>query len=124
VWIDGTARIDLFAQVQHDARRGGHHAVPDDNIGQLRRSPHPAGRHPTQPVHPGLAWGLAAGHPGRLGSTRRVQVSVDFEDPVPVRPERLIAQGLCLTRNEVLRRVKCDISLRRPTTTGFTFIVM
>ena len=53
-----------------------------------------------------------------------VQVEVVFKDPVPVRPERLIAQGLGLSRNEVLRRIKCDIPLRRPTSTGFTFTVM
>jgi hypothetical protein len=52
-----------------------------------------------------------------------VQVEVVFEDPVPVRPERLIAQGLGLTRNDVLRRVKCDIPLRRPVSSGFTFTV-
>jgi hypothetical protein len=40
-----------------------------------------------------------------------------------VRPERLIAPGLGLSRNEVLRRVKCDIPLRRPTSAGFTFTV-
>lgn len=53
-----------------------------------------------------------------------VQVEVAFEDPVPVRPERLIAHGLGLSRNEVLHRVKCDISLRRTTSTAFTFLVM
>ncbi|WP_236667538.1 MULTISPECIES: DUF1062 domain-containing protein [unclassified Nonomuraea] len=53
-----------------------------------------------------------------------VQVQVVFEDPVPVRPERLIAQGLGLSRNEVLRRVKCEISLRRTTSAGFPFTVM
>ncbi|GAB2945013.1 DUF1062 domain-containing protein [Micromonospora polyrhachis] len=53
-----------------------------------------------------------------------VQVKVTFEDPIPVRPEQLIAHGLGLSRNEVLRRIKCDISLRRPTSTGFTFTVM
>jgi Protein of unknown function (DUF1062) len=53
-----------------------------------------------------------------------VTVEVRFEDPVPVRPERLIAQGLGLSRNEVLRRVKCGIPLRRPTSAGFTFTVM
>ena len=53
-----------------------------------------------------------------------VQVEVVFEDPVPVRPERLIAQGTGLSRNEVLRRIKCDIPLRRPTSAGFTFTVM
>ena len=52
-----------------------------------------------------------------------VQVEVVFEDPVPVRPERLIAQGLGLSRNEVLRRIKCDIPLRRPTSAGFTSTV-
>jgi hypothetical protein len=51
-------------------------------------------------------------------------VAVDFEDPVPIRPDRLIAHGLHLSRNDVLRRVTCDISLRRPTSVGFTFIVM
>ena len=53
-----------------------------------------------------------------------VQVRVVFDDPVPVRPERLIAHGLGLSRNEVLRRIKCDIPLRRPTSTGFTFTVL
>jgi hypothetical protein len=53
-----------------------------------------------------------------------VKVDIVFEDPVPVRPERLIALGLGLGRNEVLRRVKCDIPLRRPTSAGFTFTVM
>ena len=53
-----------------------------------------------------------------------VQVTVVFDDPVPVRPERLIAQGLGLTRREVLRRVKSDIPLHRPTSSGFTFTVM
>ncbi|GAA4386231.1 DUF1062 domain-containing protein [Actinomadura verrucosospora] len=53
-----------------------------------------------------------------------VRVEVVFEDPVPVRPDRLIAQGLGLSRNDVLRRIKCDVPLRRPRTTGFTFTVM
>ncbi|MFD0689847.1 DUF1062 domain-containing protein [Actinomadura fibrosa] len=53
-----------------------------------------------------------------------VRIEVVFEDPVPVRPERLIAQGLDLSRNEVLRRIKCEIPLRRPTSSGFTFTVM
>ncbi|TVZ04964.1 DUF1062 domain-containing protein [Trebonia kvetii] len=64
----------------------------------------------TPPASPGVAW--------------PVQVRVVFEDPVPVRPERLIARGLGLSRSEVLRRIKCDIPLRRPTSTGFTFTVM
>ena len=53
-----------------------------------------------------------------------VTVQVAFEDPVPVRPERLIAQGLGLSRNEVRRRIKCDIPLRRPANAGFTFTVL
>lgn len=53
-----------------------------------------------------------------------VQVQVGFMDPVPVRPERLIAQGLGLSRNEVLRRAKCDIPLQRRTSTGFTVTVL
>lgn len=53
-----------------------------------------------------------------------VQVGVVFEDPVPVRPDRLIARGLGLSRNEVLRRIKCGVPLRRPTSAGFTFTVM
>ncbi|WP_243709473.1 DUF1062 domain-containing protein [Micromonospora sp. 15K316] len=53
-----------------------------------------------------------------------VRVEVAFEDPVPVRPERLIAHGLGLSRNEVLRRIKCDVGLRRHTSTGFTFTVL
>lgn len=53
-----------------------------------------------------------------------VRVEVAFEDPVPVRPQRLIAHGLGLSRNEVVRRIKCDIPLRRTTSAGFTFTVM
>ncbi|MBQ1046822.1 DUF1062 domain-containing protein [Micromonospora sp. C32] len=53
-----------------------------------------------------------------------VQVNVTFDDPVPVRPDRLIAHRFGLTRSEVLRRVKCDIPLNRPTSTGFTFTVL
>ena len=53
-----------------------------------------------------------------------VQLAVRFEDPVPVRPDRLIAQGLGLSRTEVRRRVTCGIPLHRLTSTGFTFTVM
>lgn len=53
-----------------------------------------------------------------------VRVEVVFKDPVPVRPERLIAHGLGLSRTEVLRRIKCGVSLRRPRSAGFTFTVM
>jgi hypothetical protein len=68
------------------------------------------------------AWRLDA-PPAWLGDSWQVQVDVVFEDPVPVRPERLIAQGLGLSRSEVLRRITCDIPLRRTTSAGFTFTV-
>lgn len=53
-----------------------------------------------------------------------VRVEVAFDDPVPVRPDRLIARQLGLSRNEVLRRIKCDTALRRPTSTDFAFTVL
>ncbi|HTJ38200.1 MAG TPA: DUF1062 domain-containing protein [Dactylosporangium sp.] len=68
------------------------------------------------------AWRLHT-PPACLDEAWPVQVEVVFEDPVPVRPERLIAHGLGFSRPEVLRRIKCDISLRRPTIAGFTFTV-
>ncbi|WP_245765157.1 DUF1062 domain-containing protein [Nonomuraea jiangxiensis] len=52
------------------------------------------------------------------------RVEVGFLDPVPVRPERLIAQGLGVSRGEVERRIKCDLPLNRTTSTGFSFVVM
>jgi hypothetical protein len=69
------------------------------------------------------AWRLDTS-PVPLDEPWPVRVDVGFEDPVPVRPERLIAHGLGLSRNEVLRRIKCDVSLRRPASAGFTFIVL
>jgi len=71
----------------------------------------------------GGAWRLDTS-PAWIDEDWPVQVEVVFSDPVPVRPERLISHGLGLSRNQVLRRIKCDVSLRRPTSTGFTFIVM
>ena len=62
--------------------------------------------------------------PGWPGRPWPVMVQVIFEDPVPVRPERLIAQGLGLSRAEALRRIKCDIPLGRPASSGFTFTAM
>jgi hypothetical protein len=62
--------------------------------------------------------------PDQAGRSWPVRVEVVFDDPVPVRPDRLIAHALELSRNEVLRRIKCDTPLRRPTSTGFTFTVM
>jgi hypothetical protein len=61
--------------------------------------------------------------PALLDEAWPIQVKVDFQAPVPIRPERLIAQGLDLSRKEVRRRIKCAIPLRRPTSAGFTFTV-
>ena len=69
------------------------------------------------------AWQLDA-PPAWPAGAWPVQVRVVFADPVPVRPERLIAQGLGISRNKVLRRVKCDVPLRRPMSTEFTFTVL
>jgi hypothetical protein len=69
------------------------------------------------------AWRLDT-PPARIDEAWPVRVEVVFEDPVPVRPQRLIAHGLGLSRSAVLRRVKCEIPLRRPTRAGFTFTVM
>ncbi|MGW4958886.1 DUF1062 domain-containing protein [Nonomuraea sp. NPDC004186] len=52
------------------------------------------------------------------------RVDVGFLDPVPVRPERLIAQGLGISRGEVGRRIKGDLPLNRTTTADFSFVVM
>jgi hypothetical protein len=69
------------------------------------------------------AWQLDA-PPAWLDEGCPVTVEVVFEDPVPARPERLIAQGLGLSRSRVPHRIKCDIPLHRPTSAGFTFTVM
>jgi hypothetical protein len=69
------------------------------------------------------AWRLDT-TPVSLARTWPVPVEVVFDDPVPVRPDRLIAQGLRLSRNEALRRIRCDVPLRRPTSTGFTFTLI
>jgi hypothetical protein len=69
------------------------------------------------------AWRLDTPSPW-LEQAWPVQVAVVFADPVPVRPDRLIAQGLGVSRSAVQRRVKCETPLRRATSTGFTFTVM
>lgn len=69
------------------------------------------------------AWRLDA-PPAGPGESWPLQVEVGFEDPVPVRPDRLIAQGLGLTRGEVPRLVKCAVPLHRPTSSGFAFTVL
>lgn len=53
-----------------------------------------------------------------------IRVRVAFADPIPVRPDRLVAGGLGLSRSEVLRRIKCDVPLRRSRSAGFTFTLM
>ena len=53
-----------------------------------------------------------------------LQVDVAFEDPVPVRPERLIAQALGISRSEVARRVKADFPLKRRTRQDFSFLLL
>lgn len=53
-----------------------------------------------------------------------VQITVTFDDPVPVRPERLIAQGLGISRNEIAARVKTDIPLNRRTKQDFAFVLL
>lgn len=68
------------------------------------------------------AWRLDTS-PVWLDEVLPVQVDVVFRDPIPLRPERLIAHGLGLSRHEALRRVTCEIPLRRPRSTGFSFTV-
>ncbi|MFF3444447.1 DUF1062 domain-containing protein [Streptosporangium sp. NPDC002721] len=69
------------------------------------------------------AWRLDA-PPVRLDEAWPVKVEVLFEDPVPLRPDRLVARELGLSRNEVPRRIKFDVPPRRSTSAGFTFTVM
>ncbi|MEU8384449.1 DUF1062 domain-containing protein [Streptosporangium sp. NPDC048865] len=52
-----------------------------------------------------------------------LQITVTFHDPVPLRPERLIAHGSGISRNEIARRVKIDIPPNRRTTQDFSFII-
>ncbi|MER5650235.1 DUF1062 domain-containing protein [Streptosporangium sp. NPDC002524] len=53
-----------------------------------------------------------------------LRITVTFDDPVPVRPDWLIAHGLGLSRNEVARRVKIDIPPNRRTRLDFSFVLM
>ncbi|MEU6714982.1 DUF1062 domain-containing protein [Nonomuraea sp. NPDC046802] len=53
-----------------------------------------------------------------------LQVTVTFDDPVPVRPEWLIAHGLGISRNEIARRVKIDTPLKRRTKLDFSFVLV
>jgi hypothetical protein len=69
------------------------------------------------------AWRLDA-PAAPAGTQWPYRVEVAFTDPVPVRPDRLIAHALGLSRNEVARRVKCGVPLRRTRTSGFAFTVL
>ncbi|MGN9908405.1 DUF1062 domain-containing protein [Phytohabitans sp. LJ34] len=53
-----------------------------------------------------------------------LRVTVTFDDPVPVRPEWLIAHASGLSRQEVARRVKIDIPLNRKTARDFSFVLL
>ncbi|ONK14180.1 hypothetical protein STBA_49590 [Streptomyces sp. MP131-18] len=53
-----------------------------------------------------------------------LRITVAFDDPVPVRPERLIARGLGISRNEIADRVKTDIPLNRRTKEDFSFFLV
>ena len=106
----------------HPAELDGYHASDPELVASTLLDPLFARRNHFTLDWAG-AWQLDA-PPARLDAACPVKVEVLFEDPVPVRPERLIAQGLGLSRNEALRRIKCDIPLRRPTSAGFTFTLM
>ncbi|WP_178378418.1 DUF1062 domain-containing protein [Nocardiopsis flavescens] len=55
---------------------------------------------------------------------RPVRVDVAFEDPVPVRPERLIARALGISRAETARRVEADLPLERRRARDFSFLLL
>ncbi|SDK25312.1 hypothetical protein SAMN05421874_106148 [Nonomuraea maritima] len=53
-----------------------------------------------------------------------LHVTVAFDDPVPLRPDRLLTQGLGLGRAEIARRVKIDVPLNRKTSRDFSFVLL
>nr|SBO91192.1 FIG00817728: hypothetical protein [Nonomuraea gerenzanensis] len=53
-----------------------------------------------------------------------LRVAVTFDDPVPVRPEQLIAHGLGMSRREIAQRVKIDVPLNRRTKLDFSFVLV
>jgi hypothetical protein len=53
-----------------------------------------------------------------------LQITVTFDDPVPGRPERLIARGLGISRHEIAQTIKIDIPLNRRTKLDFSFVLM
>ncbi|MFD1716230.1 DUF1062 domain-containing protein [Georgenia deserti] len=52
------------------------------------------------------------------------RVDVVFDDPIPIRPDALIALGVGVSRSEARRLVRCDLPLNRPTRSGFTFVLL
>ncbi|MEV1010219.1 DUF1062 domain-containing protein [Streptomyces sp. NPDC049881] len=68
-------------------------------------------------------WELDA-PPMAVDSPWPLRITVAFADPVPVRPERLLAQGLGIGRREIAARVKADIPLNRRTRRDFAFVLM
>lgn len=74
------------------------------------------------------AWELAIPAVETPGD-RRIEVRVEFADPIPVRPVRLIAQGLGLTRGEVERliadkRLHSAAKLTGKVAASFEFVVL
>ncbi|WP_308164014.1 DUF1062 domain-containing protein [Nonomuraea sediminis] len=116
--VHGRAPVSSF----DPAELGGYHANDPELVASTLLDPLLARRNRFTLDWNG-AWRLDTPS-ARLDEAWPVQVEVVFEDPVPVRPDWLIAQGLGLSRNEVLRRIKCDIPLRRTRIAGFTFILM
>ncbi|WP_223166687.1 DUF1062 domain-containing protein [Nonomuraea sp. SYSU D8015] len=70
------------------------------------------------------AWRLDTPEGRIVDAAWPVRVEVVFLDPVPVRPGRLIAQGLGISRSETARRIKCEVPLDRRTSTDFHFVLM
>jgi hypothetical protein len=125
VSCDRTSKLSVHERVPVDtldpARLHGYHVNDPDVVAATLLDPRLARRNGFTLDWTG-AWRLDA-PPPRLCEPWPLQEAVVFDDPVPVRPDRLIAYGLGLSRNEALRRIKCDIPVRRTTSTGFTFTV-
>lgn len=126
VSCDRTSKLTVHERVPvrslDPAELGGYHANDPELVAARLLDPLLARRNRFALDWSG-AWRLDA-PPARLDGEWPVKVEVVFRDPVPVRPDRLIAQGLGLSRNEALRRIKCDIPLRRARSTGFAITVM
>jgi hypothetical protein len=126
VSCDRTSKLTVHERVParffHSAKLDGYRANEPDLVASVLLDPQLARRNRFT-LNWTDAWRLDT-PPAWIDEASPVQVPVYFEDPVPVRPDRLIAQGLGLSRAEVLRRIKCDVPLHRPASTGFTFTVL